>query len=137
MKRIILILPLAFVTACAWAESPKRSVVYYSAEAKRDHPGFVADRERGRSFATRNWGVSESHTSCAACHTDRPGKPGRHAITGKPIAALSPAVTPGRFSNPAKLEKRFRRDCKDVLGRRCTAAEKADFVLFVMLDPAP
>jgi hypothetical protein len=35
-----------------------------------------------------------------------------------------------RFTDPAKVEKWFRRNCKEVVGRDCTPAEKADFVLF-------
>ena len=132
----ILILPMLLATAPAWADTPLRSLVYYSAEAKRDQPGFVADSERGRSFVTRNWGVSQSLSSCAACHGDQPRNSGRHALTGDPIPALSPALTPQRFSNPARVEKRFRRDCNEVLGRMCTAEEKADFIKFVVGDHA-
>lgn len=131
MKQIIF-LPLLLATANAWAETPLRSLVYYSAEASRDQPGFAADSERGRSFITRDWGVSQALPSCASCHTDSPAKAGRHAVTGKAIAALSPAVARERFSNPARVEKWFKRNCNEVLGRACTAAEKADFIKFVM-----
>lgn len=131
MKHIS-ILPLLFASQLAWAETPLRSLVYYSAEAKRQTADFVADSGRGRSFVSRDWGVSASMGSCAACHTGQPLNPGRHAVTGKPIAALSPAVTRERFSNPTKVEKWFKRNCNEVLGRACTAAEKADFIKFVM-----
>ena len=127
-----LILPLLLATANSWADTPLRSLVYYSAEAKRDQPDFVADSERGRSFVARSWGESRSPSSCASCHADQPNKTGRHALTGEPVAALSPTITPQRFSNPAKVEKRFKRDCNEVLGRMCTAAEKADFIKFAM-----
>jgi mono/diheme cytochrome c family protein len=133
MKRII-ILPLLLASAAALADTPLQSLVYYSSEARRQQPDFVADGARGRSFALRNWGVSQSLARCATCHTERPAGAGRHAITGKPIAALSPAVSPGRFGNPAKVEKWFRRNCTEVVGRGCTAAEKADFIKFVMED---
>ena len=53
-------------------------------------------------------------------------QPGRHASTGKPVTALAPAFNPERFSDPSKVEKRFRRNCNDVVGRECSAAEKAD-----------
>lgn len=135
MKHIT-ILPLLLATHMAWADTPLRSLVYYSSEASREQPGFAADSARGRSFVTRNWGVSQSLPSCATCHTDRPGNIGRHAITGKTIAALSPAVSPERFSNPAKVEKWFKRNCNEVLGRACTATEKADFIKFVMAGQA-
>lgn len=129
---LILLPLLLLLAAIAWADTPKRSLVYYSAEAKRQDPGFVADSERGRSFVTRSWGMSRHHASCAACHADSPHAPGRHADEGDAIAPLSPVATPGRFRNPDRVEKRFRRDCKEVLGRVCTAAEKADFIKFAM-----
>jgi hypothetical protein len=53
-------------------------------------------------------------------------QPGQHAATGKPITALAPAANPQRFTDAAKTEKWFRRNCNDVLGRECSAAEKAD-----------
>ena len=48
------------------------------------------------------------------------------AATGKPIAAMAPAFNPERFTDAAKTEKWFRRNCNDVIGRECSAAEKAD-----------
>ena len=56
---------------------------------------------------------------------------GRHAGTGKSIAALAPAFNPERFTDPAKVEKWFKRNCHDVLGRECSAAEKADVMAWL------
>jgi hypothetical protein len=70
--------------------------------------------------------------SCASCHGAVPTQAGRHASTGKPIAALAPAFNPERFTDPAKVEKWFRRNCNDVVGRECTAGEKADIVSWLM-----
>jgi mono/diheme cytochrome c family protein len=133
MKHLI-ILPLLLASAAAIADTPLRSLVYYSAEARLSQPDFVADGARGKSFVMRAWGASKSLPNCAACHTESPANGGRHAITGKSIAALSPAVSPKRFANPAKVEKWFKRNCNEVLGRACTAAEKADFIAFVIED---
>lgn len=130
------ILPLLFVSATAMADTPQRFLDQYSAQARQSQPGFAAEAARGKAFALHKWGVSQSLPSCTACHTDRPGKAGRHAVTGKTIAALSPAASPERFSNPAKVEKWFKRNCNEVLGRACTPAEKADFIKFVMEDQA-
>jgi mono/diheme cytochrome c family protein len=135
MKAFI-ILPLLLASAGAMAETPMRSLVYYSTAARQTQPDFAADSTRGKSFALRKWGVSQSLPNCATCHTERPSNGGRHAITGKPIAALSPMASPARFSNPAKVEKWFKRNCTEVLGRACTPAEKADFIKFVMEDQA-
>lgn len=61
---------------------------------------------------------------------------GKHASTGKSIGALAPAANAQRFTDPAKVEKWFRRNCNDVLGRECTPAEKADVLAWLMtLEP--
>jgi hypothetical protein len=90
----------------------------YAAQA-----GASGEPQRGQRFFNtahgRDW-------SCASCHGAVPTRAGEHASTGKPIAALAPAFNPDRFTDPAKVEKWFRRNCSDVLGRECTAAEKAD-----------
>ena len=85
--------------------------------------GARADTERGRRFFTQAHG---REWSCASCHTATPTGAGRHASTGKAIAALAPAANGQRFTDPAKVEKWFRRNCNDVLGRECTIGEKAD-----------
>jgi mono/diheme cytochrome c family protein len=70
--------------------------------------------------------------SCASCHGALPSQPGKHASTGKPIGPLAPAFNPERFTDAAKVEKWFRRNCNDVVGRECTAAEKADVLAWLM-----
>lgn len=91
--------------------------------------GTPADPVRGeRLFVSghgREW-------RCASCHGARPTGPGRHAATGREIAALAPAFHAGRLSDPAKVEKWFRRNCNDVLGRECTPAEKADVLAWLI-----
>ncbi|MBX9935628.1 MAG: DUF1924 domain-containing protein, partial [Burkholderiaceae bacterium] len=52
--------------------------------------------------------------------------------TGKTIAPLAPAFNPERFTDTAKADKWFRRNCKDVLSRECTAAEKADVLAWLV-----
>jgi hypothetical protein len=41
------------------------------------------------------------------------------------------SVTPTRFSDRDKAEKWFARNCDSVLGRACTAGEKADFIAYL------
>jgi mono/diheme cytochrome c family protein len=129
MKKLIPLLAL-LVSPTLWAETPAQFIASYSAEAAKTQPGFTADAARGKAFASRNQGVSSVLPSCTSCHTDNPRNPGRHAVTGKTIAPLSPVVDAERFSDPAKVEKWFKRNCKDVVGRACTPAEKADFIAF-------
>jgi mono/diheme cytochrome c family protein len=84
--------------------------------------------ERGKRFFSATHG---GDWSCATCHTKDPLAQGRHAVTGKDIAPLAPAANPKRFTDPAKVEKWFGRNCKDVLHRACTPREKGDFTAYV------
>jgi len=90
--------------------------------------GTPAAPDRGQQLFTtphgREW-------SCASCHGSVPTQSGKHASTGKPIAALAPAFNPERFVDAAKTEKWFRRNCNDVIGRECSAAEKADVIAWL------
>lgn len=121
MKHSLALLSLAACSLAA-AEAPRQIADRYAPEASA---------QRGASFYSRNFGVSEKMPACTACHTDDPTRPGRHAVTGKEIKPLAPAANPERFSDPAKVEKWFRRNCKEVLGRECSPGEKADFIAFV------
>ena len=118
----ILLLALASVltAAPASAATPADLLAGYSAQA-----GAPPVPARGQQlFSTRqgrDW-------SCASCHGQVPAQAGKHAATGKPIGALAPAFNAERFTDPAKAEKWFRRNCNDVVGRECTAAEKADML---------
>ncbi len=109
--------------AAAQAATPEALQAAYSAQA-----GTSADARRGEQLFTtaqgREW-------RCASCHGALPTQAGRHAATGKPIAPLAPAFNPERFTDAAKTEKWFRRNCNDVLGRECSAAEKADVIAWL------
>lgn len=95
--------------------------------------GAPANAERGRAFFTSRHGAE---WSCASCHGAPPSRAGKHASTGKAIAPLAPAFNPQAFTETAKVDKWFRRNCKDVLARECTAQEKAD-VLGYLNDIKP
>lgn len=95
----------------------------------RTASGTDPARARGQQLFTATHG---REWSCASCHGAVPTQAGRHASTGKPIAPLAPAFNPERFTDPAKVEKWFRRNCNDVLGRECTAAEKADVLTWLV-----
>lgn len=88
----------------------------------------TADPDRGRRLFTGRHG---REWSCSSCHGAVPTQAGKHASTGKPIAALAPAFDPERFVDAAKTEKWFRRNCNDVMGRECDAAEKADVIAWL------
>jgi hypothetical protein len=114
------------------AASPQDLLAGYATEAARTQTGFVASAERGKAFFLRNWNVADKMPNCAACHTERPAAHGTHVITAKAIRPLAPAANPDRFADAAKAEKWFRRNCTEVVGRECSAAEKADLVRFLV-----
>jgi hypothetical protein len=91
--------------------------------------GRSANPAAGQSFFNAKHG---REWSCASCHTAQPIASGKHASTGKTIAALAPAFNPERFTDTAKTEKWFRRNCNDVLARECTAGEKADVLAWLL-----
>ena len=108
----------------AWADTPQAILQGYSSQA-----GGPAVPQRGRDLFTSTHG---KEWSCSTCHGAVPVQPGKHAATGKPIAPLAPAFDARRFSDSAKVEKWFGRNCNDVLGRPCSATEKADVLAWLI-----
>jgi len=129
MKSTVLKRGLICALVAAWAQAalaatPAELLAGYSAQA-----GVPAVPATGQQLFTvrqgREW-------SCASCHGAVPTQAGKHAATGKSIAPLAPAFNPERFTDPAKTEKWFRRNCKDVLDRECSAAEKAHVLSWLL-----
>lgn len=101
----------------------------YRATAVKEDAGFRDfSAQRGEKF----FHAKNGDMSCATCHTDNPKSAGKHAKTGKVIDALAPVANAQRLSDPAKVEKWFKRNCNDVLQRVCTAKEKGDFVAWLI-----
>mgnify|MGYP000380230261 CR=1 FL=1 len=47
------------------------------------------------------------------------------------FAPLAPAAHAERFTRADKVDKWFKRNCNDVLGRACTAQEKGDVLAYL------
>lgn len=90
--------------------------------------GTPGDASRGQAFFNNKHG---GEWSCASCHGTPPTGAGKHASTGKAIDPLAPAFNPKAFTDSARVEKWFRRNCKDVLARECSPAEKADVLAYL------
>jgi Domain of unknown function (DUF1924) len=106
------------------AATPADQLAQYQAQA-----GAPAQAARGQQFFNATHG---KEWSCASCHGATPVGTGKHANTGKPIQPLAPAFNDQRFADTAKTEKWFRRNCNDVLGRECSAGEKADVLAWLL-----
>ena len=89
--------------------------------------GFAA--ARGENFFKTKQG---GEWSCSSCHTDNPTAMGKHAKTGKAIDPLAPSANAERFTDIAKVEKWFKRNCNDVLKRECTPQEKGDVLAYLL-----
>ena len=114
----IAVLALCAMTASVQAATAPELISAYSTLS-----GVTPSPARGHDFFTQTHG---REWSCASCHGAVPTQNGKHASTGKSIGPLAPAFNPERFTDKAKVEKWFRRNCNDVVGRECSAAEKAD-----------
>lgn len=130
-RRLALAAALAAAASGALAQTPSDYLRSLETEIRRTTPafdGFSAQRGE-RLFKTTHGG----EWSCASCHTDHPTAAGKHAKTGKSIAPLAPGANAERFTDPAKIEKWFRRNCNDVLKRACTPVEKGDVLTWLTL----
>lgn len=111
------------------AEMPADYLQSLDAAARAAESGFTGfSAQRGQAWFTTRHGTD---WSCSTCHTGNPLAPGRHATTGRSIAPLAPAANPERLTDAAKIEKWFKRNCGDVLGRACTPPEKGDVVVYL------
>lgn len=122
LAMIALLVP--FAQARAQATSPGEQLQRFSAAA-----GVPASATRGQKFFVSRHG---GEWSCASCHGERPAMPGRHARTDKTLEPLAPAANARAFTDQGRVDKWFRRNCRDVLSRECTDAEKADVLAWLM-----
>ena len=120
------LLVVTALPAVAGDTSPADLIATYEAEA-----GAAADPAAGEAlFLADHTGGKPDTPSCTTCHTADPTAVGE-ARTGKAIEPMAPSVNPARFTETAQVEKWFGRNCSSVLGRECTAQEKADIVAWL------
>lgn len=93
--------------------------------------GAPASPERGQKFFTTNFGKTMGF-SCASCHGANPTGVGKDQVTDKPIRPLAPATNFSRFTDKTRADNAFLLNCRDVLERPCTAAEKADVLSWLI-----
>jgi hypothetical protein len=131
MKHLYTALLLSTVIAMpAWAEQPQDFLTRFAAQAKTDNAAFSGfDASHGEQFFKSR---HDGDWSCSSCHTDNSAEPGKHSVTKKDIKPLAPFTNPERFTNAEKVEKWFKRNCKDVLKRECTAQEKGDVLTYLL-----
>ena len=128
---VILLIPALPATGVA---APRDALLAALAVAAKDadpaFSGFSAARGEKLHF-TRFSGGKAQTPSCTSCHGDDPRSAGR-TPAGKTIDALALSVTPTRYGDPAKVDKWFKRNCQEVLGRQCTVLEMGDWLSFMI-----
>lgn len=122
----MLAVSLALIGGLAFAgdTTPAAQLQRWSAAA-----GSAGQAERGQVFFTSRQG---GEWSCSTCHNAPPVREGKHPVTGKAVPVLAPAFNALAFTETAKVDKWFRRNCKDVANRECTAQEKADVMAYLL-----
>ena len=105
----------------------------YAAAAKAASPAFSGfSAKRGETlYLSKFTGGKPGTPSCTTCHGDSPRSTGR-TPAGKTIEPVAVSLSPARYTDPAKVEKWFRRNCTEVLGRECTPLEKGDWLTYVI-----
>jgi hypothetical protein len=110
----------------------------YIGIAQTVNPEFVSSVTEGKMFFNRKIKMPNGkEMACASCHTTNPANPGKHALTGKSIEPLSPAVNNKRFKDLDKVEEKFTEHCNEIIGADCTAAEKANYIIYLLTERTP
>ncbi len=120
------------VSIGALAAPPAALIDGYAAEARAADPAFTGfSAERGETLHRTRHGLGKPDTpACTSCHGDDARAPGK-TRTGKAIEPMAVSVVATRYSDPAKVEKWFKRNCTEVLGRECTPREKGDWLAWM------
>lgn len=125
MKISKIVLSFLIITTSAFAteeilnEYQKLEKTTFSAE--RGEKFFRAERVHSKG----------DKVSCMTCHTSNPKNSGL-TRANKIIEPMAPSVNAERFTDRAKIEKWFKRNCNDVYERPCTNLEKGDFIKYMM-----
>lgn len=123
---------LLAISAVPAMAGPREDILAtYATAAKAADAGFTQfDPARGKALYEQQNTASADAPSCTSCHTASPLKAGK-TRAGKAIDPMAVSATPDRFTDAAKVEKWFGRNCNTVLGRECTALEKGDFITYL------
>jgi cytochrome c peroxidase len=117
----------AATATTAQADVPQNMLAMF-----QEQSGVKGSASRGeRLFFARRTHSNGETVSCTTCHTENPKAKGK-TRANKLIEPIAPVANKERFSDPAKVEKWFKRNCRDVLERACTEQEKADFIAFML-----
>ncbi len=125
---------LALTFSGAGIAGPRETqLASYANAAKAAKPGFSGfSADRGKTLHMQNFAGGKPDTpACASCHGKDPHVAGKNLV-GKKIDPMALSTSPSRYTDPTKVEKWFKRNCNEVLGRECSAQEKGDWLSFMI-----
>lgn len=131
---IAALFPVVTAAAALAAMSPARQAIFdeYLSAARTAEARFEASTVRGETFFRgQHTGGKVDTPSCTSCHTSDLKKPGK-SRAGKDIEPMAASVNSKRYTDAADVAKWLKRNCSDVLGRECTAPEKADVLAYLL-----
>jgi mono/diheme cytochrome c family protein len=132
---MVLVVSFGLWAGAEASADPQRDAILaeLTAQARKAEPGFAGfSAERGAAFyRATHTGGKQGAASCASCHGSTPQGKGQ-TRAGKAIEPMAVSKNPARYTNKDDVAKWFTRNCKDVLGRACTAKEKGDFITYMM-----
>lgn len=132
MKKIFTLFCFVALTAVAGTAMATPATDSLLKKYKADGVTKVDAEKAKKDWTKEVKGEDGEMMSCSTCHGTDFSKAGKHHKTKKVIEAMSIRVTADRFSDEKKIEKWFKRNCKDAWGRECTSQEKADFLTFLI-----
>lgn len=137
MKTAAALLPLPLLLAlllCGNVSAAPRDDILRSLDsaARAADPAFSGfSAARGQALHTQTFAGGKPDTpACTSCHGATPRSSGR-TPAGKAVEPMALSLSSTRYSDAAKVDKWFTRNCRDVLGRECTAREKGDWLSFM------
>lgn len=134
-QNLVTLLAIAILTVPVLSLAGPRDdlLTQYATAAGKETPAFSGfSTVRGKTLHTQKFAGGKPDTpACTTCHSENTRGAGR-TLTGKAIEAVAVSVTPQRYTDPAKVEKWFKRNCNEVLGRTCTAQEKGDWLSYMI-----
>lgn len=134
-QNLVTLLAIAALTlpASSFAGPRDELLAQYATAAGKETPAFSGfSAARGKTLHTQKFAGGKPDTpACTTCHSENARGAGR-TLTGKAIEAVAVSATPQRYTDPAKVEKWFKRNCNEVLGRACTAQEKGDWLSYMI-----
>lgn len=130
--RLVVTLLLLPMSISVGAQTPAVQILLTEYEASiavqgQQSAGVLFDAQAGQA----NWYREQEGRSCTSCHGEDLSVSGRHQKTGKVIEPMARSINPQRLTDVKHIRKWLLRNCKWTYGRKCSAQEKGDFLLWL------